>query len=88
MISFILYTKSPSIRAVLPLNTLVMKDSKAHKEFVDHFGYFRGLNMSLSGIFRLLKKGAFWSFLAPNNAFSWLKQVPENQLFGYFRLLI
>ena len=28
----------------------------SHKESVDHFGYFRGLNMSLFGIFRLLKK--------------------------------
>ena len=60
-----------------------------HKESVDHFGYFRGLNMSLFGIFRLLKKikDPFWSFQAPNDALPWLNQVSECQPFWRFQAL-
>ena len=33
-----------------------------NKEYVDHFGYFRGLNMSLFLHFQAPEKGAFLEF--------------------------
>ena len=62
-----------------------------HKEYADHFGYFRGFNMPLFCSClgsRKNKRGSYWSFQAPKNASIFVKYGAQKQLlFGDFMLL-